>query len=85
MAPITPLTAARRFRGVFKRARELAAKEGVTLHTHILRRHPVRDIVRLVQELKIELLVVGATGHPPSTSVLLDRGPTGSFGWQPGR
>jgi nucleotide-binding universal stress UspA family protein len=56
-------SAARRYRGVVKRARELADKEGVAIETHILRGHPVRDIVRLIQELKIELLVIGATGH----------------------
>ena len=56
-------SAARRYRGVVKRARELAGKEGVAIKTHILRGHPVRDIVRLVKELKIELLVIGATGH----------------------
>jgi nucleotide-binding universal stress UspA family protein len=25
--------------------------------------HPVRDIVELAKELKVELLVIGATGH----------------------
>lgn len=40
------------------------AEEGqVTLHTHLLAGHPVRDIVELAAELKVDLLVIGATGH----------------------
>lgn len=55
--------AAKRFRSVLQRARELAKKSGVKLHTHVLTGHPVRDIVRLAAELKADLLVIGATGH----------------------
>ena len=40
------------------------AEEGqVMLHTHLLTGHPVRDIVELAAELKVDLLVIGATGH----------------------
>jgi nucleotide-binding universal stress UspA family protein len=40
------------------------AEEGqVKLHTHLLAGHPVRDIVELAAELKVDLLVIGATGH----------------------
>jgi nucleotide-binding universal stress UspA family protein len=35
----------------------------VELHTHLLAGHPVRDIVQLAADLKVELLVIGATGH----------------------
>jgi nucleotide-binding universal stress UspA family protein len=56
-------SAARRFHGVLARARDVVEKEGLALRSHILRGHPVRDIVRLVSELNIELLVIGATGH----------------------
>jgi nucleotide-binding universal stress UspA family protein len=56
-------TAARRFHAVVNRAREMAEKEGVKLHTHVLAGHPVRDIVDLARELKADLLVVGGSSH----------------------
>jgi nucleotide-binding universal stress UspA family protein len=56
-------TAARRYHAVFERARATAEKEQVTLHTHLLAGHPVRDIVQLAAELHVDLLVIGATGH----------------------
>jgi nucleotide-binding universal stress UspA family protein len=56
-------TAARRFHGVIRRARKLAEDSGVNLHTHVQPGHPVRDVVRLAAELKVDLLVIGATGH----------------------
>jgi len=56
-------TAARRFRSVLQRAKDLAAKSSVSLHPHVLTGHPVRDVVKLAAELKAELLVIGATGH----------------------
>jgi nucleotide-binding universal stress UspA family protein len=55
--------AARRYRAVFERARAMAKESQVELHTHLLAGHPVRDIVELAAELKVELLVIGATGH----------------------
>jgi nucleotide-binding universal stress UspA family protein len=56
-------TAARRFRRVFQRARAMAEESHVYLQTHVLAGHPVRDIVGLAAELKVDLLVIGATGH----------------------
>ncbi len=56
-------TAARRFHGVLQRARAMAKDANVEIHTHVLVGHPVRDIVRLAGDLKIDLLVVGAVGH----------------------
>lgn len=56
-------TAARRFHKVHQRARAMAEEKSVQLHTHVLAGHPVRDIVELAKELKIDLLVIGATGH----------------------
>jgi len=56
-------TAARRFHAVLQRARAMAAQHQVKLQTHVLAGHPVRDIVQLAAELKVELLVIGATGH----------------------
>jgi nucleotide-binding universal stress UspA family protein len=62
-------TAARRFRKVLQRAREMAENSHVKLDTHVIAGHPVRDIVELARELKVELLVIGASGH----SALYDR------------
>jgi len=56
-------TAARRYHTVIKRAREMAGNRHVTLHTHVLAGHPVRDIIELAAELKADLLVVGSAGH----------------------
>jgi nucleotide-binding universal stress UspA family protein len=40
------------------------AEEGhVKLHTHVIAGHPVRVIIELAKELKVDLLVIGATGH----------------------
>jgi nucleotide-binding universal stress UspA family protein len=50
-------------RTVIKRARGMAENCHVTLHTHVLAGHPVRDIVELAAELKADLLVVGSAGH----------------------
>ena len=62
-------TAARRFHKVLQRAREMAEESHVKLHTHVIAGHPVRDVVELAKELKVELLVIGATDH----SALYDR------------
>ncbi len=62
-------TAARRFHKVLQRAREMAGESRVKLKTHVVAGHPVRDIVELAKELKVDLLVIGATGH----SALYDR------------
>ena len=62
-------TAARRFHKVLQRAREMAGESHVKLRTHVVAGHPVRDIVELAKELKVDLLIIGATGH----SALYDR------------
>jgi nucleotide-binding universal stress UspA family protein len=56
-------TAARRFHKVVQRARMLAEQSRVTLETHVIPGHPVRDIVELATTLKVDLLVIGARGH----------------------
>jgi nucleotide-binding universal stress UspA family protein len=56
-------SAARRFHTVLQRARALAEQYQVKLKTHVLTGHPVRDVVQLAIDLKVELLVIGATGH----------------------
>ena len=49
--------------GVLQRAKTLAGEREVTLQTHVLAGHPVRDVVELAAGLKADLLVIGATGH----------------------
>jgi nucleotide-binding universal stress UspA family protein len=61
--------AARRFHAVVNRSRAMAQECEVTLKTHVVAGHPVRDIVALAGDLKADLLVVGASGH----SALYDR------------
>jgi nucleotide-binding universal stress UspA family protein len=56
-------TAARRFHKVLQRARAKAEENHIKLHIHVIAGHPVRDIVQLAEELKAELLIIGATGH----------------------
>jgi len=43
----------------------MAEQDHVKLHTHVLAGHPVRDIVELAAELKVDLLVIGSSGHSP--------------------
>jgi nucleotide-binding universal stress UspA family protein len=56
-------TAARRFHKVLQRARSMAEEQQVGIRTHVLTGHAVRDIVRLAEEIKTDLLIIGATGH----------------------
>jgi nucleotide-binding universal stress UspA family protein len=56
-------TAARRFHSVLQRARARADDAGVPLHPHVVAGHPVRDIVKLAEDLEVGLLVIGARGH----------------------
>jgi nucleotide-binding universal stress UspA family protein len=63
------LVAGRRFHTVLNRSRAMAQECQVTLETHVVAGHPVRDIVALARDLKADLLVVGASGH----SALYDR------------
>jgi nucleotide-binding universal stress UspA family protein len=56
-------TAARRFHIVLQRARAMAERKHVELHPHVLAGHPVRDIIELAAELKVDLLVIGSRGH----------------------
>ena len=56
-------TAGRRFHTVIQRARKMAEESQVKLHTHVVAGHPVRDVVNLAAELKVQSLVIGARGH----------------------
>ena len=55
--------AARRLRPIIQRANGMAEQRGIKLDVHVLAGHPVRDIVGLATELKVDLLIVGASGH----------------------
>jgi nucleotide-binding universal stress UspA family protein len=55
--------AGRRIQALLKHAKAMAEAEQIKLHTHVLKGHPVRDIVRLADELKADLVVIGAVGH----------------------
>jgi nucleotide-binding universal stress UspA family protein len=55
--------AGRRFHSVVNRARSMAEQRRVSLKTHVMAGHPVRDIVDLARNLEADLLVVGARGH----------------------
>jgi nucleotide-binding universal stress UspA family protein len=52
-----------RIEGVLQRARKMAEECQLTLHTHVITGHPVRDIIRLAADLDANLLVIGARGH----------------------
>lgn len=56
-------TAARRYHTVMQRARAVADKSNIKLHTHVVAGHPVRDILDFAVEINARLLVIGATGH----------------------
>jgi nucleotide-binding universal stress UspA family protein len=55
--------AGRRFHSVINQARSMAEERQVSLKTHVVAGHPVREIVDLARNLKADLLVVGARGH----------------------
>lgn len=53
----------RRYRAVLRQTEKLAEEKGTKVETHLLVGHPVRDIIMLTEQLKADLLVIGATGH----------------------
>lgn len=56
-------SAARRFHTVLQRARAFSEQQHVSLRTHIIAGHAVRDILKLAADLQVDLLVLGGTGH----------------------
>jgi nucleotide-binding universal stress UspA family protein len=58
-----------RFDQVLRRARHMAEHSQVKFQTHVLVGHPARDVVKLANDLNVDLIVVGASGH----SALYDR------------
>jgi len=55
--------AARRFHPIVERARLQADQSTVKMKIHVVSGHPVRMIVDLADEIRADLLVIGATGH----------------------
>ena len=51
------------FTGLNEGAREIAAKEGVTLHTKVMAGHEVQTIVDYAREHHFDLVVIGFMGH----------------------
>ncbi len=67
-------TAARRFHLALERAGALAEESHVKLHTHVLVGYPVRTIIQLTAELKVDLLlVIDSTGHSSAYERLRSR------------
>jgi glutathione-regulated potassium-efflux system ancillary protein KefC len=54
---------ARRIDGVHRRAQEMADEHKLKIHTHVIKGHPVRNVVMLSADLGVDLLVIGAVGH----------------------
>ena len=54
---------ARRIDAVIQRARAMAQECQVVLHSHVIKGHPVQDIVKLATDLDVDLLAIGARGH----------------------
>jgi nucleotide-binding universal stress UspA family protein len=50
-------------RAEIRRAQSIAARHDVSLQHHILTGHVVRRVVDFANENRIDLLVIGATGH----------------------
>ena len=51
------------FNGVVKKAREMAAAQGIELHPHVVTGHEVHVIVEYVKRHNFDLLVIGFMGH----------------------
>jgi nucleotide-binding universal stress UspA family protein len=56
-------TAARRFHASLRRARTMAEEQQVALKTRVIAGHAVRDILKLAEDLNVDLRVIGGTGH----------------------
>ena len=58
-----------RFGEIIKEARDMAAKDGVSLQVHIIAGHEVKSIVEFIKKYGFDLLVIGFMGR----SALYDR------------
>jgi nucleotide-binding universal stress UspA family protein len=52
-----------KFKDILGKAREMAAKEGVSLQTHVLVGHEVKTIMELIKKRGFDLLIIGFMGH----------------------
>lgn len=62
-------TANHKFEEAIKRSRELALREGVEIHPHVVVGHEVKSIVEFIKRGGFDLLVIGFMGH----SAIYDR------------
>lgn len=51
------------FKKINEEAKELALKEGVILHTHVIAGHEVKTIVDFTRDHHFDLVVIGFMGH----------------------
>lgn len=52
-----------RFGSAVKEARNMASKEGIVLHSHVIVGHEVKSIIELIKRKDFDLLVIGFMGH----------------------
>jgi nucleotide-binding universal stress UspA family protein len=57
------------FKDALKKAREMAAAKGLTIHCHVIVGHEVKTFVEFIGQRGYDLLVIGFMGH----SALYDR------------
>ena len=51
------------FKDAIRKAREMAAEKGVTIHSHVIVGHEVKSIVEFIKQRGFDLLVIGFMGH----------------------
>ena len=51
------------FKEALKKAREMAAVRGISIHSHVIVGHEVKSIVEFVKQREFDLLVIGFMGH----------------------
>ena len=52
-----------KFGSVVEKAREMARKEGVTLHCHVIVGHEGKSVLEFIKQRNFDLLVIGSMGH----------------------
>ena len=51
------------FKDAIRKAREMAAEKGVTIHSHVIVGHEVKSILEFIKQRGFDLLVIGFMGH----------------------
>ena len=51
------------FKDAIRKAREMAAEKGITIHTHVIVGHEVKSILEFIKQRGFDLLVIGFMGH----------------------